>query len=195
MSGMAPPPPPIRLAISAGLLGAVLLARGRAAGMALMEPTGEGARRSFAAAAICLPAFLVLRLWSNLPEELSDRALVAELVGYVLGWVVFALASLPLVQGWGKGGLWPRFLAAWNWTSVVQYAVQLVVMLPGALGLISGGMAQGLTLAAMGYLVWLEWFVARTALGVSGARAAGLVAMDLTIGIFIASLVQRAGSG
>ncbi|MBU8545458.1 MULTISPECIES: hypothetical protein [Roseomonadaceae] len=163
-----------------------------------METTTAGARRSFAAALICLPAFLALRFfaWASLEEPTLaiGRPLVAELTGYVYGWSLFVLVSLPVIAGWGRAALWPRFVVAWNWISVVQYLAQillsvlLVIGLPPIIG-------QGLTLAVVGYSLWLEWFMARAALGISGGRAVGLVVMDLALGLFIAGFVLRLSTG
>jgi hypothetical protein len=184
--------------ITAGLVGAFLLGRGRREGLALMEGTPDGAWRSFAAALICLPAFLAVRLfaWGSLgmPEGGFPRALAAELIGYVIAWTAFALISLGFAQGWDRVAAWPRFIAAWNWTNVVQYAVLLLLMLPGALGL-PAGLAQVLTLVGLGYAIWLEWFVTRHALGVEGGRAAALVGVDLALGLFLGGLIGSLSRG
>lgn len=188
----------MRIVITAGLAGAFLLGKGRREGFALMEDTAEGAWRSFVAAFVCLPAFLALRLfaWAGLgtPEGGIARALVAELIGYAIAWVGFALISLPLVDNWGRGAAWARFISAWNWTNVVQYIVLLALALPGALGL-PEGMAQLLTFAGLGYAIWLEWFVARHALGVDGLRATVLVVLDLALGLFIGGLIRTLSEG
>lgn len=163
-----------------------------------MEDTPEGAWRSFLAMAICLPAFLALRVfgWAEAgpAEGMLGRALAAELTGYVVAWTAFSLATLAPAVAWGRAAQWPRFLCAWNWTNVVQYLVMLALMVPVMIGA-DGLLAQGLTLAGIGYAVWLEWFVARHALGVSGARATLLVLLDLMIGLFVYGVVQRLGGG
>ena len=188
----------MRTIITAGLAGALLLARGRAEGLSLVESSPAGAWRSFAAALICLPAFLALRFfaWATLgmPPGGLGRGLAAEIIGYTLAWVAFALASLPLAQAWGRGAEWPRFIAAWNWTNVVQYLVLLVLTVPGALGL-PPGLAQVLTLAGLAYAIWLEWFVVRVALGMDGARSAMVVGMDLALGMFLGGLIQTLSEG
>jgi hypothetical protein len=166
--------------------------------MALMEATPAGALRSFVAAAICLPAFLALRLlgWSTMeaPPEALARPLAAELIGYVYGWVLFALVSLALISAWGRAAQWPRFVSGWNWISVVQYLLQLGLAALLLLGL-PGVLAQALTLVVIGYSLWLEWFMARAALGISGARATGLVVLDLGLGLFLATLVRQLSLG
>jgi hypothetical protein len=180
--------------IAAGLQGAFLLARGNAHGIALVETTPAGAARSFWAAAICLPGFIALRLlhWSATgePEGGVPLAFAAELVAYVIAWAGYALASRPLADAAGRLPHWPRFIAAWNWANVVQYLVLLALTVPAALG-VPTLLAQALGLAALGYAVWLEWFVAKVALDVTGGRAAGFVALDLALGIFLGGLVQR----
>lgn len=184
--------------IAAGLAGAALLGRGRPEGIVLMESTPAGAWRSFVAAAICLPAFLALRFfgWAQAGAgmEVLGRPLLAELITYALGWVVFPLITLRVAELWGRGAAWPRFIAGWNWINIVQYLIWLALAVPVSLGA-SGLVVQGLTLASFGYLVWLEWFTVRVGLGLSAGRATALVFLDLVIGVFLAGLAQRLSLG
>jgi hypothetical protein len=197
MSG-SQPQPQMRAVIVAGLAGAFLLGRGRTEGLMLMESTPEGAWRSFVAALICLPAFVGIRLisWAafGLPDGGFLRGLTAELTGYAIAWAAFALLSLAIAQSWGRTAEWPRFISAWNWSNVVQYLVLMALMLPGALGL-PDGIAQILTFAGLAYAIWLEWFVGRHALGVSGGRAAILVGLDLVLGLFLGGLIRTLSEG
>jgi hypothetical protein len=186
------------MVIAAGLRGAMMLARGRPEGLALIEDTPAGVARSFWAAAICLPGFFAFRLlaWSNSggPTLGIGRGLVAELLGYICAWVGFALATLPLAEATGRRAAWPQFIAAWNWANVVQYLVLLALTVPAAFGL-PAVVGNALGLAALGYALWLEWFVAKTALGISGGRATAFVFLDLVLGMFIAGLVARLSMG
>jgi len=177
----------------AGMIGAFMLARGDRRGLALIEDTPAGAWRSFAAAFICLPAFLALRFlaWAEADVALADweRPVVAEALGFICAWTMFALASLPVAASWGQAGAWPRFLAAWNWSNVVQYALLLVAALLASLGI--PGLGTALMAAALAYAVWIEWFVVRAALGVPPLRAAAIVLLDLAIGLFVGGFVNR----
>lgn len=188
----------MRDTVVAGLAGAFLLARGRVQGLALMEDTPEGVWRSFIAAFICLPAFLALRFlaWASMgaPPGGIGRALTAEVIGYAIAWVAFALASLPLARAWGREAGWPRFISAWNWTNIVQYLALLALTLPGALGL-PVALAQILMMAGFAYALWLEWFVARQALGVDGLRAGAIVGLDLVLGLFLGGLIRNLSGG
>ncbi len=186
------------MVIEAGLRGAFMLARGRPEGLMLVEESPAGAARSFWAAAICLPGFLALRFlsWAATggPSPGMGRGLTAELLGYACGWVGFALASLKLAEAAGRQAEWPHFLAAWNWANVVQYLVMLALVVPASLGL-PPLLANGLGLAALGYALWLEWFVAAQALRLPGGRAVIFVLLDLALTILIGGAVSRVGGG
>jgi hypothetical protein len=73
---------------------------------------------------------------------------------------------------------------------VVQYLVLLALTVPAALGL-AEMVARGLGLAAFGYALWLEWFVAKSALRLGGWMAAMFVLLDVLLGIFIGGFVGR----
>lgn len=159
--------------------------------MLAFAPTPAEARASFVAALLCLPFFLLMR---GLGGGDTLRGLTADVIAYVCSWAGFALASLPLCEAMGRRALWPRLVAAWNWVNLVQYVVLGVLALPALAGL-SGIATEVLALVAIGYALWLQWFTARAALGVNGLRAAGFVALDLAIAIFLSGLVLRiAGS-
>jgi hypothetical protein len=134
--------------------------------------------------------------WASLgaPAGGMGRALTAELIGYTIAWVGFALVSLALVSQWGRAQRWPRFISAWNWTNVAQYLVLLVLAVPGALG-VPDTVSDLLTLVGLGYAIWLEWFVAREALGVDRVRAGVLVVADLTLGLFLGGLIHTLSRG
>lgn len=185
--------------LGAGLRGAVFLARGNPAGLGLIDGSAEGALASFRTAWICLPGFLLLRLmgWSEsgAPEAGPATGIAVELLGFVIGWAGFALASLQAADAVQRRNRWPLFIAAWNYTNVVQYAMLVLVgVVPSLLGL-PAAMVQGLSLIALGYVLWLEWFVARVALGVPGLQAAGIVMIDVALSLFVAGLVAKLSAG
>jgi hypothetical protein len=150
-----------------------------------------------------VPAFLALRLfsWGEAGGEGpaggggTARALAAELIGFAVAWAGFALASLAVADAAGRRARWPRFIAAWNYTNVVQYlALVAGTMLPAALGL-PAWVVQVTGLAALGYALWLEWYVVRLALAMAPLPAAGLVALDLVLGLFVGGLTIRLSGG
>ena len=191
MPGLSAPGVSLETQIAAGLRAASLLARGREEGLRFALLSMEGAARSFWAGAFCLLPFLLIR--GLAAGTVFSATLPIELIGYVLGWVVFPLASLALVDASGRGPLWPLFIAVWNWTNLAQYGALLAATLLG--GILPQGLGASLTLAVFGYALWMEWFVAKSALRISGIRAAIFVLLDMAIGLFIASAVARIAGG
>jgi hypothetical protein len=165
-----------------------MLAGGNPAGMALIPAGHGGAWNSLWAAVLCLPAFIAMRLiaWAGSAGPTSGIAfaLAAELCGYVITWVGYALATRPLAEATGRLAEWPRFVAAWGWSHVVQYLVFIALAAASALGL-PLLLDNALGLAAIGYMLWLEWFIAKEALRITGGRAVVFVLLDMLFGIFV----------
>ena len=171
------------------LAGALMLARGRASGLAAFDNTLPVATYSFRAAAICLPIFLFFKDQASAPADVA-LSLVVDFLLFTASWAGFALASLYLAKALGVAEAWPRFIAAWNWSAVVQYLALVGLSLPGLL-MDRGGLLDLGGLLALFYALWLEWFVARHALRLSGLGAAGFVALDLALAIFLGGLAGR----
>lgn len=170
-----------------------MLARGRAAGLAAFENSLPVAAYSFRAAAICLPIFMFFKDQTSTPEDMALSLLVDVLL-FVASWAGFALASLSLAKVLGVADRWPRFIAAWNWSAVVQYLALAGLSLPGLL-LGNGVLLDFGGLLALFYALWMEWFVARHALRLSSLGAAGFVALDLGIAVFLGGFAARITAG
>jgi hypothetical protein len=89
------------------------------------------------------------------------RGHVAEALASVLANLVILLAppvaAHAVARWWGREALWLRYAVAYNWC---QWAVAQLAML-----------------ALAGYGIALNWFLARTALQLSGGRAALFIFM------------------
>ena len=182
------PPSPLPHHIRAGLASAFTLARGRREGMATMPADPGAATLSFWAAAICLPAFILLRLLAWNAAGIQDRpvrTMLAAILLFVIGWAGFALLSHRVVAVLGRAALWPRYIVAWNWCNAAQYALFLAASLVGFLGA-PDWLAQTVSLIAMFWALWLEWFVARLALQVGIWPAALMVGLDVLISVLLA---------
>lgn len=183
-------------AVANGLSGAFLLARGRADGLARVQretapPTGaqRGAIRSFWAMAISAPALVGMRLidWaaSGVPPR-PGHAVALDLLVFIVGWTGYAVLSRTVVMQLGRERRWASYITVWNWCNVVQYVLLLAGSLP-VLFRAPEPVSQAAALVAVGWALWLEWFATRLALDVSGLAAAGLVMLDLSMGLLLAA--------
>jgi hypothetical protein len=177
-------------AVSSGLHAAVLFARGRSEGLRYVESDMAGAARSFWAMPICLPAIICLRLMTwlqyGLPSD-AGHAVGLDIMGYVVGWLAFALLSFRLAPLFGCGARWPRFIAAWNWCNVIENLLLVVGGIPGLLG-VPPILDEAAQIIAIGWALWIEWFATKQALGTSGSTAVLLVVADQLIGLLLAGL-------
>jgi len=171
-----------------GLYGAWRLALLDRGGMNYFDRSLAGFWKSFFAAALVAPAYLIL-VALDLAESGTDagvlRIFVVHSSAYALSWVAFPLAALHICDAIGKHDSFFGYIVALNWAEVVQAVVLFpVLLLNGAMG--GAASPFGLVTAAV-YLLVLgyQWFVTRSALGVAGLGAAGFVALDLVIGILI----------
>ena len=179
--------------MAAGLQGAMMLAQGRAEGLSRVEPGEGGAARSFWAVALCLPAFLLLRVldWSlgGWPAR-PAHATAVHVLAFVVGWIGFLLLSRPLAAALGRSPRWPLFVAAWNWCSVVQYGLLVAAGLPAVAGMPLWAV-QVAALVGVGWALWLEWYATRLALDIDGLAAAGLVTLDVLLGVLMSGVSDR----
>lgn len=184
-------------AVANGLSGAFLLARGRADGLARVQrdsvpPAGaeRAAIRSFWAMAISAPALIGMRLidWaaSGVPAH-PAHALALDLLVFVVGWTGYAVLSRTVLERLGRARRWAGYIAVWNWCNVVQYALLLAGSLP-VLFHAPEPVSQASALVVLGWALWLEWFATKLALDLSGVAAAGLVMLDLSVGLLLAAV-------
>ena len=181
---------------AAALAGAFMLARGRATGLALIDGSPAGAWASFMAMFLCVPGYAALRLLSDTPAAPDPlRAFAAETIGYVAGWFAFPLVMDGVTRAMDRAERYTTLVATWNWANVVQVLVLLGSAAVAAMGILPTAVSDVLALMVLGYILWLQWFVARTVLGVPGAQASFVVVTELVLGLFITGLTLSLAFG
>ena len=156
------------------LRGIVLLCRGRAAGFAEIG-TGPEAFLSSLAPLIAFP--LVGCVLMIAQGKTADG--LADFLATLIALLAPPVVSQAIARRWGREERWFRFATALNWC-------QWVLPLLGAvLVLVAGFMVQAgvpmratvilLCCVLLAYAFWLQWFLARRGLDLSGLKAAGLV--------------------
>ena len=176
--------------VGSGLHAALLFARGRSEALHYVETDLAGAARSFWAIAVGLPAIICLRLMTWVaggPPADAGHAIGLDLMGYLVGWLGFAVLSYHLAPLLGCGARWPRFIAAWNWCNVVENALLVAAGIPALLGA-PAMLNEVVQIIAIGWALWIEWFATRESLGTNGMTAAMLVVLDQLIGLLLAGL-------
>lgn len=170
------------------LYGAYRLARFDPSGLDFFDATIAGFWRSFYAAVLVAPVYLLLLLirYAQLAEQISPfRFFAIEVIAYVIAWVAFPLIMASLARTLGRDAFFIRYIIAYNWGAVLQNALYLPIAMLATGGLLAGPSANALGFLALSLILVYVWFITRTALEVAGGIAAAIVGLDLLLSIFI----------
>ena len=183
------------LEVQLALAGCLRLARGDRGGLACFDRSLDGFWRSFRAAVISYPLYLVLLAMrvsiAEWERSGGGRILTVETIGYVIAWVAFPLLMLSVTRWIGRGHRFFDFMVPYNWCQVPQSALFVLVGLESESGFLNARASEAIDLiAAIATLVY-EWYIARVALETTGAAAAFVVVVDLVLGVVIS---RAAGS-
>jgi hypothetical protein len=176
------------------LYGVYRLARLDTGGMGFFRNTPGAFWRSFKVAFIIAPFYAGLLAMRYAMGEVASPPLhfmVIESISYAIAWLAFPVIIDPLCRAMGKGDKYIRFIVAYNWVALFQN----MLYLPLAMMLVTNVLPQGsggflgliVLLVIMGY----TWFIAKTALEISGAQAAAIVAIDFTLSLLINGYTEK----
>jgi hypothetical protein len=185
---------PTREEIVYRVFGASLLARFDARGMEYFDESPEAALRSFFAAALVAPAFIVISLLSltgsaTKTDQAAFFVMLVFALYYTLLWVVSPVIVYRVCQVIGRETAFFRFLSANNWASVITLHLSMVVAILRSTGIVPEALASLLILAVFGYVLAYQWFIARHGLDVSPLGAVGFVALQFVIHFMIESII------
>lgn len=170
--------------LSAAVTGVVYLAKGDIIGLGYFDPTLRGFWRSFWAALIVAPAWILLLALDEEPVAAGPiRMILVQTIDYALLWTAFPLILYEVLSRAGRTERYCLYVSIHNWASLIEtpamlFAAGFAVAVPSpAAGL--------LPLFVMAAIFAYEWFIARVGLAVGLSAAAGVAAMDLVLSIVI----------
>ena len=179
------------------LAGTLRLARGDPGGIACFGTSIGGFWRSFRAALLCYPFYLILL---SFPIQLGDGPIVeidaggfyaVETIHFVISWVAFPLIVLPIADFFGRGDRFLVFMTAYNWCQVPQTVMFAAIALLGGAEILSAHAMLSVDLVLGIAALVYEWYVARVALAVTGSRATLVVIADIILAVVL-SHISRA---
>jgi len=174
--------------ILTSLFGAYRLARFSPDGLNYFNVTPGGFFRSFTAAAVIAPFFLVLLLtrFNNFQEPPAfTRYLTLEVITFVISWCAFPLIMEGLSRSLDRRGKYIDFIVAYNWSMVPQNTIYISIIILGYWQVLSEGTANGLALIALIWSLFYTGFVAAIALDLRPLTAAGIVVVDFLLSLCI----------
>jgi hypothetical protein len=178
--------------VQLALAGCLRLARGDRGGLACFDRSLDGFWRSFRAAVISYPLYLMLLAMRVGVAEWQQsggwRIVTVETIGYVVAWVAFPLLMLNVVRWIGRAHRFFDFMVPYNWCQVPQSALFVLVGLVSAGGVLSTQASEAMDMAAAIATLLYEWFIARVALDTTGLVAIFVVLLDLVLGVFVSRI-------
>ncbi len=156
------------------MLGILRVARGRADGIACFGGTPQ----SFLASLAPLIAFPLVGAALSLFTDGPRKALTG-LAMTLCALLAPAVVSFELARLWRRSEMWLQFATAFNWCEWTLPLLACVAMVPLSLAIAVGLDENAASLVLVGclgfYGLWLHWFLARKALGLSVFRAVLMV--------------------
>jgi hypothetical protein len=171
------------------LAGSLRLARGDRGGLDCFDRSLDGFWRSFRAAVIVYPLYLLLltmRVSIAQWQTAGGYSIVAiETIGYVISWVAFPLVMLSVTRWLGRSHRFFDFMVPYNWCQVPQSVLFVLIGLESESGMLGAPAARAIELAGAIAVLVYEWFIARVALDVTRSAAVLVVLVDLALGALI----------
>lgn len=174
------------------LYGAWRLARFDPAGLDYFNVGTDGFWRSFFAAVLVLPLYLILlglRYQTASEHVPAARFFGIEIIAFIIAWLAFPVVMISVAAAIGREQFFVRYIIANNWASVLQNGVYLPIVILGILGVLPEAASGFLSLVALLWVMAYSWFIARSALDITGGAAAGIVGLDLLISILISTVI------
>jgi hypothetical protein len=175
------------------LYGAWRFAHGDAKAIAYFNDSIAGFWRSFTAALIVAPLYgllLLVRHQGAMAHVPGVRFAAIEMIAYAIAWLAFPVLMASFVKTLDRNRFYVRYIVVYNWTAVLQNGLYLPIAILAAADLIGNAVANTLGIIALGVVVVYVWFVARVALEISPAQAAGVISLDFLLSILINAVAE-----
>ena len=182
------------------LAGSLRLLNKDSAGLERFAVSIDAFWRSFLAVTLTAPAFILViasdRVRLGLPLQdglFSEPGIVAvRLVAACIAWLAFPLLMIGVCRALGLGHRYVGYIIVYNWSAVITTSVLAVPSGAFALGWVPGELVALFAVGFAAVIFHYRWFVARTALGVSGGLAALLAFGDLGLVTVVEAAVRAA---
>ena len=168
---MSQPPQPRRLNV---LIGMARILRGRADGIACFGNTPQ----AFLASLAPMGGLMLAGVVEGLAQGDGLSALT-ELLPLLCALLAPPVLSYEVARLWQRESAWLRFATAMNWCQLLLPCMAMVLLIGLGVARVAGlpdSAASALFAIMLGaYALWMNWFLARHGLAISGSRAALLV--------------------
>jgi hypothetical protein len=182
------------LEVRLALLGTLRLARGDRGGLSCFDRSLDGFWRSFRAAFIAYPLYLLLVTMRVTVAEWERSGglwiTAVETIAYVIAWSAFPLIMLAVTRWIDRPNRFFDFMVPYNWAQVPQSALFVLIGLESESGVLGAPATSAVETAAVIAVLVYEWYIARVALDTTVYGAVFIVLVDLILGAFVSHVAS-----
>ena len=174
--------------MGSAVFGAYRLACRDPGGMAFFDSSREGAIKSFYAAALLAPfyvVFIMMRWWDEMGALSPAYIFTIEFLRLVIIWTAFPVLMISISKWIDREERYFAYLVAANWATVLTMLIRFPVVLTHRLELLPEPIVELLLFVVMALVLIYVWYVKKTALDITGGLAAGLTAAEFFLGALI----------
>jgi hypothetical protein len=167
-----------------GLYGAWRLLLGDRGAVVLLDDSTAGFWKSFFAAILVLPIYLVMTAMGAIEFDSSRRLPAIVLIVlefYVIAWVLWPLIIGHVLPIFDRGDKFRLYIVAYNWMSAVGAGLFFIAVLVTTLLPIPDGFAALTMLGALLGVLAYHVFITHTTLSISIGVAIGLTIADFIL--------------
>ncbi len=176
------------------MTGAIRLAQMDRAGLEFFDRSQVGFWRSFYAASLVLPIYvLTMLLIGRAPDDAS--AWMIEALGYTIGWLAYPCLMITLADLLDRRARYFDYMVPYIWASVPQNGLLFLVSLVNASGVLPPDLGKLLSLAAFFSILAYKWYIANVGLEISSRSALGLVVVDVSLDLIIQLMMELTQPG
>lgn len=175
--------------VSVALYGAWRLMRFDPDGINYFQTTRDAFWKSFYAAVICLPGFVIVVLAANTGSAAPLGAILRYCLSFVAGLLIMAAIVQAVCEAIDRQKHFIRCIVAINWSSVLQIYLISPIFLFGAAAP-ELGISQFLLFCMTIFLMVYEGYIFHRSLEIAPLAAAGFVVLKFTVSLFLQSLIS-----
>jgi len=116
---------------------------------------------------------------------IGETSFASVAMALIIDWFAYPALMAVLARMLNLGGRYVAYIIAYNWTSLLLMGLMMPSFLLFLSGFIEPGTAMGVNFTLTVFALYIHWYVALSALKVSGIQASAFVAIDLLMSLTI----------
>lgn len=147
-----------------------------------MDTSRKGFAKSFLAAVFVFPIYLlqISFIYEKQPVDFDNSSfIILQLISYVIGWTLWPVIMIYLVQKVDAEKCFFRYVVSYNWLRLLENIVLVPILISFMVQ--NNGFIILCGIVVSIFFVFYEWFITKTALKTTPATAAGIVFLNVLV--------------